>query len=633
MKIFFRNFFTPEQLGRWALFSLLLAALGSWSVAAWMTLAGRLLDFSNGVTISPFFTGTFILFVLIAAFFNLAFFYSCVPEKFKKWFPVFCGILLAAVPVAGYFWGKEIAFYTFVSGFFWVLPLVVFHKNSCWVIPGSACWTLFFMGCGAFYDLMQQYYRILNWDFTMFSSVSAITALWSPAVLCGGFFCTAKLYSAESNHKKIFSLSSAGVLAVWAICWLIMVGMALYEEKSYEQHLLQTERFFGFPLTNETARNFYLKQRRSSPDFWNEFESRLKRFTEELKKKNCSVFLKIPRINIDQNNFTAWKNTFEASPEVKHFEKLISGVIPPSERDWTRYNLIHTSFDDSFSLHIFGRLQAWRIRFSIANNDVTEALNALDRINKCIDHLRKDYLCLQHLFIKSLLINKNAAIEMLIESGKLSEQELKKQITQLTEERKILMQLEPIGIAGELIDRLDSYEGVWHGKLKFITAEVPAMKHFRWFYPQLWYIFRRSINFTLQEMKKSSMKEISVSSLRALPQYFLRKSHWNYDMTSARYTELATKNLVLETLLKLELEKRKKGFYPDTTPDWFPSDPFSGKKLRYSKGKIALTECIYDPRTASCVKTVRNKNAICISSAGIPAAGESGIIRAVKTID
>ena len=65
MKIFSKNFFTPEELGRWAFGGLLLATLGSWSVAAWMTLGGWLVDFSKGVEISPVFTGIFIIFVLI----------------------------------------------------------------------------------------------------------------------------------------------------------------------------------------------------------------------------------------------------------------------------------------------------------------------------------------------------------------------------------------------------------------------------------------------------------------------------------------------------------------------------------------------------------------------------------------
>ena len=110
MKIFPKNFFTPEQLGRWAFGGLLLATLGSWSVAAWMTLGGWLVDFSKGVEISPVFTGIFILFVLIAAFFNLAFFYTCVPEKFKKWFFPLCAVLALTVLGSGYFFGNFEAF-------------------------------------------------------------------------------------------------------------------------------------------------------------------------------------------------------------------------------------------------------------------------------------------------------------------------------------------------------------------------------------------------------------------------------------------------------------------------------------------------------------------------------------------
>ena len=96
-----KKIFAREELGSIAFFSTLLATLGTWCVAAWMTLGGVMFDFSGEFKVSLWFKGIAAVLALTALFCNLAFFYTQVPDKFKKYFLAGCAVLACAVGVSG----------------------------------------------------------------------------------------------------------------------------------------------------------------------------------------------------------------------------------------------------------------------------------------------------------------------------------------------------------------------------------------------------------------------------------------------------------------------------------------------------------------------------------------------------
>ena len=109
MKAFIKKIFSGENLGRLAFFSTLLATLGTWSVAAWMTSGGILIDFREDWKISIWFLLIAAVLALTALLCNLAFFYTKVPDKFKNWFLAGSSVLACAVGGSGFFFGLEIA--------------------------------------------------------------------------------------------------------------------------------------------------------------------------------------------------------------------------------------------------------------------------------------------------------------------------------------------------------------------------------------------------------------------------------------------------------------------------------------------------------------------------------------------
>ena len=91
------------------------------------------------------------------------------------------------------------------------------------------------------------------------------------------------------------------------------------------------------------------------------------------------------------------------------------------------------------------------------------------------------------------------------------------------------------------------------------------------------------------------------------------------------YKEASTWLLVLETLLRLELEKRKNGSYPEQTPSWFPADPFGASRLRYLNGNMTVVERVYNTRTGLFDRVDRTVRAVCVWSIGANGTDEKGI--------
>ena len=266
-------------------------------------------------------------------------------------------------------------------------------------------------------------------------------------------------------------------------------------------------------------------------------------------------------------------------------------------------------------LRQLSHLQVWRVRFALENNDTATALEALECINKSIDRLDKDYAAVSHIFSYALLEKKKKAVELLLAKGNLDEPELKKQLDILPGKRKKLAAMERTALGGEITIALDLQEGVWEGK-----TWQPAIKKFRWFVPQYWYIIRHSCNIFIKSHQKNSFRGDPFSY-----RHILFNSKGYGKNIPRMYTESDTMYLLLETLLRLELEKRKQGFYPETAPKWLPVDPFTGRKFHYKKGDMPVFEKVYDPRMNLFRTTRRTVKAVAVWSEGANRKNDQGL--------
>jgi hypothetical protein len=171
-----------------------------------------------------------------------------------------------------------------------------------------------------------------------------------------------------------------------------------------------------------------------------------------------------------------------------------------------------------------------------------------------------DHISIVHKYSQRLLDEKKNALELLLESGLLPEQELKKQIDISIRGRKKLAEVEHATLAAEIAFEFDFLDSFWQGVVQLTEKPAGALKNLRWFVPQGWYIFRHSSNIFIREWQKNSFSEINNQIPSAQYLFAERCAYWK--KIPRRYTELKKQYLQLEALLKSELHKRNNGTYP-----------------------------------------------------------------------
>lgn len=216
-------------------------------------------------------------------------------------------------------------------------------------------------------------------------------------------------------------------------------------------------------------------------------------------------------------------------------------------------------------------------------------------------------------------------VEMLLESGRLTDGQLREISTELARIEPAFPQfLERIqyGNAVEKIDICDAMvsgtiPAKFHGRLKPVSVRV-----LRYYFPQLWWLCLReeaviARNCNIADFSHSSMTDSNQSILGDVVLPGLR-------LVRTQFAELAARLRGMRALIAAELWKREHGEYPDTLPD-LPEDPFTGKPLLYRKGesRIEVERFHYNPKTENwdCRTEKLTVPAVQVWS---PAAGDDG---------
>ena len=123
-------------------------------------------------------------------------------------------------------------------------------------------------------------------------------------------------------------------------------------------------------------------------------------------------------------------------------------------------------------------------------------------------------------------------------------------------------------------------------------------------------------------MKKNAFKEIEPFSAA---QFLFAGKLSSLKKKERWYSELKARFLLLETMLKLEQEKRKIGGYPESAPEWLPLDPFTGRKFHYKKGDMPILEAVHDPKTNQFRTVQRTVKAVALWSEGVNRKNDQGL--------
>ena len=599
----FKKIFAPAYLGRWAFFSMLLAVLGTWSAAAWMTLAGVLFDFSKSWKLSSWFIGIFFILTSGAAVCNLAFFYSKVPGKFRKYFLLFCAVSILAAAAAGVLYGKEIAFYTALAAFFWILPLAVFHKKSYWVIPGSACYTVAAAGALIYSTVVLHFLEWLQQSHE-FPAGETSWLLWCCLSIFGAFVFNAKLYAVTERQplRKFFTPAMLIVLALWAAVYGISYLLAGYSERGAEKAIITFEKFSGFPTDVQGLYRLYYGNKKSDEGalFWKKARTLYALYVCKV-KRNFRASHSAPFGLFHGKIRQEWKKAFLSSSEMHEMTELFSGPIPLPFRDYHTGKLHAVELDEFDIADDFARIQLWLLHFALEEKNLTQALAAFERLCKYKELMQNSFLYCLHFQAFNYTIFQILGMEKLLSSGLLKEDDLKKYLQHFEAERKKLSAFERKCIWGDTLLLLNALSFI-AGKANFV---FPPLKYFL---NQVHIELAASFQFVPYAIAAENQK--NNKSRYKIPQLL------NFQLTARRFKSAALRLQLLETLLKLELEKQRNGSYPDKAPEWLPVDPYTGQKLHYQKGFFEITEFVYDPESKYMERQPRRSNAVAIWSSG-----------------
>jgi hypothetical protein len=427
--------------------------------------------------------------------------------------------------------------------------------------------------------------------------------LWCYPAVFTAFVFNAKLYAATEKRslRQFFTPAVFFLFAVVAAAYGISYIGACCSERNAEKNIILFEQYFGSSADAKGLYNLYYGNKMNDGlRFW----TKVRNFYEQYDRKVKQNF-RAPHSAPNGQFYGAikqeWKNTFLSSPEVDGLTRLFSGSVPLPDRDY-RSGKLYTVHIDEFDIAVdFAKIQLWLLHFALEEKNLTQAAEAFERLCKYKNIMQNSFLFCLHDKAFTYTIFQLWGMEKLLTSSLLQENDLEKYLQYFESERKKLPEFERRCIFGDTIMSLD---------MLYVVAEKA-----KFFFPPLKYFCNQVRSSSASSFQANSYAAAAVNLTNSGTKYVIPQL-WDFSLYGNRFKLANLRLLLLETQLKLELEKRAKGKYPDNVPLWFPTDPFTGKKLNYHKGLIDITEFVYDPESKYMERQVRQINAVAIWSSG-----------------
>jgi len=454
-------------------------------------------------------------------------------------------------------------------------------------------------------------------------------------ILCG--FASYKAYAGAAGKpfRAMFGKGAAAVAGLFLLTYCLSLGMAYSAHCRTERHVAELEKFFGRPVNVQGMKELYYQGRRPDAAFWKKFSALMLEFRPKPDYAGAST------VEFSSAELAAWRKTLESSSALRKLETMLEKEPPAYERDFRRGEYVGIRMPEYISLRYFVCCQAWRVRFAVADRNAAAALAALDRMVKVRDYLARDpeMTVPAHvlIFVENLRLD---ALERLLSAGLLSDSELSGQRQQLAEHRKQLSGIHTRTVSAEAVLALDLCDLVAYGRPagrhpapEHSPAQdlaIPAFYRFRWLFPAAWYVCTGirdcfAVNYRVSDFKQIRYEKKIVWE-DSSAHYYAGLLLVSGDITANKIHSLAARYLAMETLIGIELEKRRTGKYPDTLANP-PIDPF-GHPLLYKHGKVPFLPVFLNE--ANCVeqkKTPVMVDAVAVWSRGPDGVDDGGLIR------
>lgn len=430
---------------------------------------------------------------------------------------------------------------------------------------------------------VQRFFGISGYGWTLWVGIGML-------VLLLGYLAFARLFAGLGNRsfRAMFQRPVLALLTSAVVIYLVFLVLVIFARQEYAADLAALERHFGRPVSVAGIRQFYYGNAIADRKHW-----------ERVAKLEAKV-ASLNKLDFDRGTFAYL--TFSAAAKahqrglwqaaesaVRDYEVAFSGDIPPPELEFELGGIAGMLVPHLVSYRTFFRLELWRIRFALENGDFDTAFTAYRRLGEATRSLRRETLLFGGLFWLAGVDSQLIGLQLLLESGKLSEPELARLAGELRRLESAIPEMQFRCLYGKATMGLDFFdlfaEGIW-----FERENPPPfpLKTMRFFAPQLWWYSLRGMSqyarcFLVADFN-GLPKTAEIDRMSLLIRFSLMadaSAGTRFDITLARLR-------AMRGLIAAEEYKRTHGDYPDVMPD-LPLDPFSGKPLLYRKG---LCSCL-----------------------------------------
>ena len=602
MKKLLRTIFYWDAPAEGAVFASLLCCLGGWCLTTARAFVDGLLlkiDSSKAWEWKPsIYAGQtwevlclHLLLLLTAVFIGLYllivqghFYHTRIREKWRFGIWYLLGAYFIGSFALDWLAGKEL---TWAFGYFvwyWIVPLVCLPKQWRWLIPAAFAplWT--FLPFSALLGVLESLGGSVS-AMNGFSMRLLTAAPWLIYVsillgaLCG--LCGIKAYAdaVGKPFRAMFGKGVAVVLSLFLLTYGVSLGMAYPAHCRTERRISDLEQYFGRPVNAQGLKEWYYQGRKADAAFWKN--------PLAFKLKFDPDYAGCPNAVFTPSEISACKKQLDGSRELCELETMFEAAeLPAVEREFPRGNLAGVLLPELSLFRAFFPCEAWKVRFAIAERDARAARNALKRMVKVREFLAREPFLIGTLTLLSCEYIRLDALEQLLSSGLLTDTELIEQRAQLADFRKRMKTVHLNAVFGEAAMVLDLCDLFTYGRAagQDVSAS-PALYDYRWLFPAGWYVFTRSRcflagHYQVPEVTFIVNKQQTITVVGLFASMFVP----TLDEAGRRINNLAARYLAMETLIGLELEKRRTGKYPDKLDDP-PLDPF-GQPLLYRKGQM-----------------------------------------------
>ncbi len=420
--------------------------------------------------------------------------------------------------------------------------------------------------------------------------------VWGLWVLTGLLFLLlAYLFSAKflaglgrKTFRSMFDRRVIALLIVAAVTYLVFQVMAFFAGRQYAAEFAALERYFGRPVSAAGMKQFYYGDSTADPAYWKRVEAIAEKIDPVRERTKDNQYFSMSALStiteLSAADRTRWRQWWQtAEPAIRDYEAAFSGNIPPPK--------LAFSFDEKISYlryyEYFFWVELWRMRFALEDDDCSTAWVACQRLDDVTRSLRREIFPAGGRLWLSGIDTQLAGLQLLLESGKLSDDQLRHLDGQLQRLESEFPAMQSRCIYGDVAVSLNCFDlfavEIWD---IYPFRRVPPPYSFgcmRFFLPQLWWYARLARTRIARSYQQPDFNHFpepeKIDKMSFLVSHFLACSE-----SFGRDFNRALANVrAMRCLIAAEEFKRKHGDYPDAMPD-LPIDPLNGKPLLYRKG-------------------------------------------------